>query len=326
MDKVNKNRLEFLDILRGIAIIMIVLGHMERGLVSAGVNSYYALILDTFLYSIHLPLMFILSGMVEGIFGKLDNNKISYKKYVKKNIISLYIPYIIFIYFYWFVKMYIFSGNGEASFDDFFHLFYNGKWVFWFLLSLLSIKIVHGMFEKYVKNKYICIVFFIIIYITSIFTKINVITWLSYGLFYSIGYFICKNNILKNYKKYLISFSLIIMIIGLSLMNFVDNSVQMILIGIPTSFLLLYLFYQKNCLKNIQICGKYSMVIYICHTLFTSLVRTLLIHIGITNFTFLLLLGTFFAIILSLLVVYGYKKIKILHFLEYLFYPNKVLE
>ncbi len=55
-----KNRLNYLDILRGIAIIMIVLSHMERGMVSAGINSVYVDFLDMLLYSIHLPLMFML--------------------------------------------------------------------------------------------------------------------------------------------------------------------------------------------------------------------------------------------------------------------------
>lgn len=322
----NKNtRLNYLDTLRGVAIIMIVLGHMERGLISAGINTGYANILDTILYSIHLPLMFILSGIVESIFGKLKNNKTSYFHYLKKNIISLYIPYLIFIYLYWFIKMYIFSGNNEASFNDIFHLFHNGKWVFWFLLSLLSIKIVHGLFEKYIKNKYISTIFFVTVYIVSIFTNIKIIDWLSYGLFYNIGYLINENKILEKNKKKTLIINPILLLVGLVTLNLSQIKIQMLLIGIPTSIILLNMFYDKNNLKFLQICGKYSMVIYLCHTLLTSLIRTIFLSIGITNFTFLLILGTIVAVVASLLPVLIYNKIKIFKFIEYLFYPNKVL-
>lgn len=320
-----KNRLNYLDILRGIAIIMIVLSHMERGMVSAGINSGYVDFLDMLLYSIHLPLMFILSGITEGLFGKLEEGKVSYGKYLKKNIISLYVPYLIFIYFYWFVKMYIFSGNHEVSFNDLFHLFYNGKWVFWFLLSLLSVKIVHGFFEKNIKNQYICTISFVLIYIISLFTNIKIIYWLSYGLFYHIGYLISKRDILRKYQKFFIIGNLITLTIGLFLIGVVDDGIRMLLIGVPISILLFYLFYEKDCFKYIQICGKYSMVIYLCHTLLTASIRTIFLSLGIHNFTILLILGTIMATILSLLVVSIYQKIKIFRFIEYLFYPNEAL-
>ena len=241
----NSTRLNYLDTLRGIAIILIVLGHMERGMVSLGINASYTNILDQIVYSIHLPLMFILSGMVENIFGKLKSNKVSYIKYLKKNIIALYIPYLIFIYTYWFIKMYIFSGNNEASFSDIFHLFYNGKWIFWFLLSLLSIKSVHGLFEKYITNKYISTLFFGIVYISSLFTNTKLIDWLSYGLFYNMGYLINENNILKKMKKKTLIINLLLLITGLITLNLFSYKIQMLLIGVPVSIILLNVFYKK---------------------------------------------------------------------------------
>ena len=74
MIALNKDRLIYLDVLRGIAIILIVIGHMERGLVEGGVTTAkYVEILDKLIYAIHLPMLFILSGIVEFKFNSSKN-------------------------------------------------------------------------------------------------------------------------------------------------------------------------------------------------------------------------------------------------------------
>ncbi len=325
-----QSRIKYLDILRGIAIILIVIGHMERGLVSAGINSNYALILDKILYSFHLPLMFILSGMTEKLFGKLNKNKISYFEYLKKNIIQLYIPYLIFVYLFWFIKMFIFSGNHEATFSDLYTLFYSGKWVFWYLLSLLIIKVVHGIFEKNKNLKYINTIFWILIYILNIILlskskTLVLLNWMSYGLFYNVGYNIAQENIHLHKSKYLI-FNAIILIIGIFTFNSVPTEINMVLIGIPLAIILIIIMQKQEKMNFIKLCGTYSMVIYLLHTIFTAIVRTVFINIGISNFTLLLLIGTILSILLSLIIVWSYKNIKLFNFVEYFFYPNRLVE
>lgn len=69
------HRIFCLDAVRGIAIILIVLGHMELGLMNAGITTNYAFFLNKLIYSIHLPILFVLSGMVERISYRSYNQK-----------------------------------------------------------------------------------------------------------------------------------------------------------------------------------------------------------------------------------------------------------
>lgn len=55
----------WVDYAKGIGIILVVFGHVNRGLYSAGIqlsgSSY--LLTDSIIYSFHMPLFFFLSGL-----------------------------------------------------------------------------------------------------------------------------------------------------------------------------------------------------------------------------------------------------------------------
>lgn len=76
-------REKYLDIARGIATIMVVIGHCDY--------HYTELWLTTWVYSFHMPLFFIISGM---LFRpeKYDN----FKHFLKKKFKGLVVPYLIF--------------------------------------------------------------------------------------------------------------------------------------------------------------------------------------------------------------------------------------
>lgn len=60
-----KTRLTYIDAAKGIGIVLVVYGHVIRGLMSAGVvaTTGWAQISDTVLYAFHMPLFFLLSGV-----------------------------------------------------------------------------------------------------------------------------------------------------------------------------------------------------------------------------------------------------------------------
>lgn len=55
-------RIAWVDLLKGIAIIFVILGHIGQGLEKSGITSFYSIALNNFIYSFHMPMMFILSG------------------------------------------------------------------------------------------------------------------------------------------------------------------------------------------------------------------------------------------------------------------------
>lgn len=75
-----KNRIEWIDNLRGIVIILVVIGHLS-----------IPLMLQTFIYSFHMPLFFFLSGY---LFNKKTFN--SMKEFATKKFHAILVPYFFF--------------------------------------------------------------------------------------------------------------------------------------------------------------------------------------------------------------------------------------
>ena len=98
-----KNRIEYIDIAKAIAIFCVVLGH----------TVFESASLKTVLYSFHMPLFFVLSGMV---MQRKDD--MASAEYLKRKAYALLIPYFVwgFIYARFSVKSVIFLlyGTREA--------------------------------------------------------------------------------------------------------------------------------------------------------------------------------------------------------------------
>lgn len=138
-------REKYLDIAKGIATIMVIIGHVDFAYTEAW--------LTTWVYSFHMPLFFIVSGI---LFRpeKYD----SFKTFLKKKAKGLIIPYLI-------LSLIIFIANmglaflktkaidGEATFKSFAGIFvgwrgtewYNGLW---FVSTLFFAEVlIYGIFK-----------------------------------------------------------------------------------------------------------------------------------------------------------------------------------
>lgn len=63
------DRLDWIDIAKGVGIILVVVGHAGRGLMRAGLPDPGALLpaLDRIIYAFHMPLFFVLAGITFGL-------------------------------------------------------------------------------------------------------------------------------------------------------------------------------------------------------------------------------------------------------------------
>lgn len=84
-----KVRLTYIDIARGIAILLVVIGHM---------NQFYRNNLNisnpqmlSFIYTFHIPLFFIISGM---LISEKSFKDVSFMKFLVKKIKTLIVPYL----------------------------------------------------------------------------------------------------------------------------------------------------------------------------------------------------------------------------------------
>ena len=197
--EIKRKRLEYIDIARGIAIILMVLGHVCQ----AGWKR-------TIIFSFHMPLFIIISGM---FFKKDEKFKDSFKKMLK----NLIIPYIITITIANVIKYMVYGkiidiprllqeiilgySNGKTFFKE-----VNGTSVLWFIPFLVACKVTFCIINKLTKDDDILkwIVCLLVTMIGIYFSKIKLfLPWsfdvaLACLIFYYIGYILKKYNIIEN--------------------------------------------------------------------------------------------------------------------------------
>lgn len=86
-----KNRIIELDFFKGIAILLVVLGHS----VSRGVADHYLDPVMLWIYSFHMPLFFFISGY---LISYTSYKKRNFGNSVLKKVLTLLLPYLVWTY------------------------------------------------------------------------------------------------------------------------------------------------------------------------------------------------------------------------------------
>lgn len=142
MNKELKERNKYVDMLRGLAILMVVLGHTMTGAVenvekSIGFN---------IIWSVQIPLFILISGYVTKYSQKIDT-KIKLWNYIKKRTISYLVPWVSWTVLIRGILL------GQKT-------WLNIKWIlwhmdsgYWFLFTLWTIAIIFGI-AQYLSLKF----------------------------------------------------------------------------------------------------------------------------------------------------------------------------
>ena len=116
---INRNR--YVDVLRGMAIILVVFGHAIQGANHGDSNNSVHLVIQSF----QMALLMIISGYVMG-FSKIEGN---YKTAIEKRVRRLLIPYILWEQIHYFLKLIketksysVVDHIGEILWSDFWFL------------------------------------------------------------------------------------------------------------------------------------------------------------------------------------------------------------
>jgi fucose 4-O-acetylase-like acetyltransferase len=208
-----------IDIIKGIAISLVVIGHIVPG------------ITGQVIFLFHMPLFF----MVSGYFQKIERQEI---KFLKKRIISLLIPYVSYLFVFGvpsIIKELIKNPSEAAILSSLRYitkLTYGGQvltgtfGIFWFVSCLFFTQQLFNFIGVRINNERkllsISIVFYLISFLNQIYFKnlifplgVNVV--LCSFLFYSVGS-IYGNYIFKHQGRLAILLSAIISIFSLLLL------------------------------------------------------------------------------------------------------------
>lgn len=294
----NSDRNITIDVLRGIAILLVVLGHTMTGCTDNSESSF----LFNVLWTIQMPLFFLISGYVTKYSRTVATLK-DYIEFVGKKTFSYLLPWVVWTFL---IRGIIF---GEASYLNIKFIMFNMDTGYWFLFSLWTIVMIYGaarfICEKIAGNRSELFQFSIFTLGYLLGMAVLVLIGVKFGLtflcikltlyympFYFLGYMFSEFEKRNYINKLSFLTELIVAIalavwIGLMLrFNFsaIDDNLTGIMLRIAASLsgsiavcgLISKSIKKINSLKIwkfLSYAGKKSLEIYLMHYLLLSMVR-----------------------------------------------------
>ncbi|WP_368294257.1 acyltransferase family protein [Dehalobacter sp. TBBPA1] len=318
MDK----RIEWVDVAKGIGIILVVYGHVLRGINTAQMNvpQNFFYNSDRLLYGFHMPLFFFLSGLfVEKWFYK--------KNRIKEKIKVIVYPYIIWSLLQGGINI-LFSSvtNNPMSLKELLaNIAYNPYGQFWFLYVLFIHYVLYLVLRK---NFQLTQVLLMALFLAILSPLIKVWIFESiffHFLFFVLGAFLNNQLSLKCINNGVLFFSIGLFIItGFSYLTIPLSGYLEFLGKTVFSFCGIFaIFSLSNFLLRFKISsfikyiGYMSLVIYLAHTIAASGFRILVSHLlGTNNYCIHIFLGMIAGIFLPII---GYRLLEYLKIEKYFF-------
>lgn len=134
MDRLKTERNDFVDIMRGLAMLLVVLGHTMTGCTTGSEDSF----LFNVIWSLQMPLFILISGYVTRYSRPIDNG-IGLLKFIARKSLAYLVP--------WLVWSFVVRGVllGQTSFLNISWLLWHMDSGYWFLATIWTISMVFGI-------------------------------------------------------------------------------------------------------------------------------------------------------------------------------------
>ncbi len=284
-----KTRVITFDIAKGIAILLVVIGHY----IPANAPVWYEGFVK-FFYHFHMPLFFV----VAGYFFSKSTRPVLYGKFVWAKFERLMIPYfllsILVIGIKWLAQMWV-SVDHPIELNALYRMFYlpEGGFFLWFVYVLFIIFCIVPWFKPGNRLVYLSIVAVILPFIPQV-TEVCCLRQLcNHLIFFVVGMWVARCDAVEQWIYRgtplwtVITFSLLLM----PPLSFGVITAVNIVWGVAGSFMILGMSKYLSRVKysqGLNQLGLYSMTIYLFHTLFMGGGKVILSHIfwgeGIISF------------------------------------------
>lgn len=194
LKKESKNRIEWIDIARGIAILFVCLGHRD-----------IPPIFSKWIYTFHMPIFFFISGYITKYDG------VSFGKFMNKKLCGLVIPYFslgaVYIFSEW---IYSLCFHKEFNILEWLQKLFIGQKIgsSWFIIALLIVEILAFLLHRFNKRTRIGVLFFLVVggFVLNYFLEEQIIWNIPAALigilFFESGYFIKQGEIVNKICKH----------------------------------------------------------------------------------------------------------------------------
>ena len=326
-----RTREKWVDDVKVIACILVILGHFFQSMTKASIlpeNDLYEWF-ETTIYYFHVPLFFICSGYLYQKYSKV-NSVSSWCKNVAKKALALGVPYLTFSTATWLLKT-MFADRVNKQADSLFStLVVNPSAPYWYLYALFFIFLVTPTFSS-VKVAAIGLM-------AALVAKVLILTGGGYGVYavstilsneiwFVLGMSICAFNVqLKGRKVQGTICGLLFMILSVVVYKAeISGGVIPFAMGLLAcvAVILMVAGCERRFGRGMDFLAKYTMPIFLMHTLFAAPVRSVLLKLGIGSSVIHVVLGLVISFTGPIIAAWIMKKTK---WLEFFLYPNKTLK
>lgn len=282
-EQVKRKHLQDIEMLTGLAIFLVVLGHLVTGqdINAPGLEWYKYL--KSYLYSFHMPLFMFVSGVVFYYTLPKFPKLVDFWEYIKKKIRRLFPSYMLFAILIFFAKLisekYLKVDNPINGLEDFALIFYKPASSFagflWYVYVLFLYFLTLPFLLKKIKLE-------ILIFIALGLYFIRFPEVLSLRFYFEYLFFFLLGALLvKHYKVYVLAlrkywFIPVAIFIGLSITHYFYGVPKFVMglasISALHAFVLVFGGKERNVLSTL---GKYSFSIYLMNTLVMGFVKAI---------------------------------------------------
>ena len=290
---VEKKRIVWLDALKGLAMIQVVLGHVLLGYTenyAFPLDDKWMTILMKWIYTWHMPMFIMLSGISFSLSMYCDN-KVNRNK-IKRQIINLLLLYIIFSIALGVLKIF-FSNyvDNRMNVKGLFVGILLPDTIMWYLWVLIIYYIIMIVIERFFLNHTRLVIFisFLVFLITKFISyyvpiRFCINNLVSFFVFFQIGLHIkdVYKNIKRNIKMLVVIFALFATIFYFSAF-LLEKDVEIMIVGsmlsflIPISLLLIFTSFDREYII-INKLGYASLIIYLVHTYVVTAIKAFVIR------------------------------------------------
>lgn len=320
-----KTREKWVDDVKVIACILVVLGHFFQSMTKANIlpeNDLYGWF-NTTIYYFHVPLFFICSGYLYQKYSRV-NSVSSWCKNVAKKALALGVPYATFTTATWVLKKLFSSSVNDQIGGLWDTLFLHPTAPYWYLYALFFIFLVSPTFNS-VKAAAVGLVVALAaksLILTGGYSVYAVSTVLSNEIWFVLGMSICAFNVQLKSRKVQGMICGVLFII-LSIMVYtaeISSSAVSFVMGLLAcvAVIMMVAGFEEKFGRGMEFIAKYTMPIFLMHTLFAAPLRSVLMKVGIENAVVHVVLGLGISFAGPITAAWIMKKTK---WLEFFLYP-----
>jgi len=328
------NRLGYLDIMRGIAIWLVVIGHVIQYNNCEGWLHHPVF---EWIYSFHLPLFFFVSGFLAERTCHVESVR-DLPLYIWKKVRSLLLPLIVWSLL---VKNFFFSATLPLiGVDDFLNVFAErGLWFLKYLFSISILFVIFHLISRLLGDTKIwkdIVVYLFVFCCLVIFSQIGYETVLMstalYFSFYMVGVFVSKFESLEKMIEHPIVYcASFITFCVLSthcstVGSFVDDAIKIVVS--LCSFVVLFHICRliENCkgAKFLSLMGRNSLAIYCSHWFLLCIVVNRSWDIQSINPFWVLLVSALIALVISFVCILFASFLETNQYLGFFFLGKKL--